>query len=344
MKVAVLGAGAIGAYVGAMLARGGTETALIARGAHGAAMADYGVRLLGDGAEVAVRMPVTDDPGQVGRVDVVFLGLKAHQYAAAGPLLDPLLGPETAVVAAQNGIPWWYFHGHGGPHDGRRIDSVDPGGAVSGVIPPERAIGCVVYASTEIVEPGVIRHIEDIRFPVGEPAGGTSDRCAAFSAAMRAGGLKAPVARDIRQQIWLKLMGNAVFNPLSVLTRATMGEICASGPARGAVLFAANAASLLESAGEALFDPAWWRARGALAAVSGGRGSAWFVGQGADHWVLRHYRRGGLPGQISMSHRNICLPRKPKGLNIPADRRAPRGRASKASPLAEEIVWLGHGR
>ncbi|MFN8131072.1 MAG: 2-dehydropantoate 2-reductase [Solirubrobacteraceae bacterium] len=234
MKVAVLGAGAIGAYVGAMLARGGTETALIARGAHGAAMADYGVRLLGDGAEVAVRMPVTDDPGQVGRVDVVFLGLKAHQYAAAEPLLDPLLGPETAVVAAQNGIPWWYFHGHGGPHDGRRIDSVDPGGAVSGVIPPERAIGCVVYASTEIVEPGVIRHIEDIRFPVGEPAGGTSDRCAAFSAAMRAGGLKAPVARDIRQQIWLKLMGNAVFNPLSVLTRATMGEICASGPARGA--------------------------------------------------------------------------------------------------------------
>ncbi len=234
MKVAVLGAGAIGAYVGAMLARGGTETALIARGAHGAAMADHGVRLLGDGADVTVRMPVTDDPAQVGRVDVVFLGLKAHQYAAAGPLLDPLLGATTAVVAAQNGIPWWYFHGHGGPHDGRRIESVDPGGAVSSVIPPDRAIGCVVYASTEIVEPGVIRHIEDIRFPIGEPAGGTSDRCAAFSAAMRAGGLKAPVARDIRQQIWLKLMGNAVFNPLSVLTRATMGEICASGPARGA--------------------------------------------------------------------------------------------------------------
>lgn len=234
MRVAVLGAGAIGAYVGAMLARGGTDTSLIARGDHGAAMADRGVRLLTGESELTVRLPVTDDPCDIGEVDVVFLGLKAHQYAAAGPLLEPLLGRDTAVVAAQNGIPWWYFHGHGGPHDGRRIESVDPGGAVSRVIAPERAIGCVVYASTELVAPGVVRHIEDVRFPVGEPSGGTSERCTAFSAAMRAGGLKAPVIRDIRQQIWLKVMGNAVFNPLSALTRATMGEICANPPARAA--------------------------------------------------------------------------------------------------------------
>lgn len=226
MRIAVLGAGAIGAYVGAHLARGGAETHLIARGANLEAMQRSGVRIAGGAEDVIVEIPATDDPREIGPVDFVFLGLKAHSYAGCGGLLEPLLGPDTAVVAAQNGIPWWYFHAHGGPYDGRRIESVDPGGAVSAVIAPERAIGCVVYASTELAEPGVVRHIEGNRFSIGEPDGSESDRCRAFGAAMDAGGLKAPIDRKLRDQIWLKLMGNAAFNPLSALTRSTMAEIC----------------------------------------------------------------------------------------------------------------------
>lgn len=154
MRVAVLGAGAIGAYVGAMLARSGVDVSLIARGAHCEAIRRNGLRVLGESEDFTVRPPVTDDPADIGEVDAVFLGLKAHQYAGAGSILEPLLGPATGVIAAQNGIPWWYFYRHGGPFDGRRIESVDPGGSVSEVIPPWRAIGCVVYASTELEAPG----------------------------------------------------------------------------------------------------------------------------------------------------------------------------------------------
>lgn len=232
MKVAVLGAGAIGAYVGAMLARGGTDVHLIARGAHLDAMRSHGVRVITDAEDFTVRAPATDDSHDVGEVDAVFLGLKAQQYAGAGSLLEPLLGPETGVVAAQNGVPWWYFHSHGGPLEGRRIESVDPDGAVSAAIPPRRAIGCVVFCSTELVAPGVVRHTEGIRFPLGEPDGTSTERCQAFSQAMRAGGLKAPVVSRIRDQMWLKLMGNVFFNPFSALTRATMAQICDHEPSR----------------------------------------------------------------------------------------------------------------
>jgi 2-dehydropantoate 2-reductase len=232
MRIAILGAGAIGAYVGAMLARGGADVWLIARGPHGETMRRDGVRVISDGDDFTVRPPVTDDPSEVGEVDAVFLGLKAQQYADAGPMLEPLLAPATTVVSAQNGIPWWYFYKHGGPFDGRRIESVDPGGAVSAAIPPWRAVGCVVYASTELDAPGVVRHIEGVRFPIGEPDGRPSERSAAFSQAMRAAGLKAPVLTRIREHIWLKLMGNAVFNPLSALAHATMAEISEFGPTR----------------------------------------------------------------------------------------------------------------
>jgi 2-dehydropantoate 2-reductase len=142
---------------------------------------------------------------------------------------------ETGVVAAQNGIPWWYFHGLEGPYEGRRIESVDPDGAVSKVIPPERAIGCVVYPGTELTRPGVIKHLEGTRFPVGEPDGTISERCTRFSEAMIAGGLKCPVEEDIRNEIWVKLMGNAVFNPLSVLTGATLAAMCRHRQTRGLV-------------------------------------------------------------------------------------------------------------
>jgi 2-dehydropantoate 2-reductase len=226
MRIAVVGAGAIGAYVGACLARGGTETHLVARGAHLAAMRTGGVRVVGPSDEFRVDVHATDDPGEIGAVDAVFLGLKAYSYAGAGELLAPLMGPETAVIAAQNGIPWWYFHGHGGPFDGRRLESVDPGGTVTAVIPTERAIGCVVYPATELAAPGVVRHIEGNRLSLGEPDRSDSERCRRVCEAMTAGGLKCRVSRDLRGEIWVKLLGNATFNPLSALTGATMAELC----------------------------------------------------------------------------------------------------------------------
>ena len=226
MKVAVLGAGAIGAFVGAALARGGAEVSLIARGAQLAALRANGVTVLSPRGDFREHLPATDDPAEIGPVDVVFLGLKAYSYASCGPLLAPLLHDRTAVVAGQNGVPWWYFHRHGGPYDGRRIEAVDPGGATSAAIPPERAIGCVVYCSTELEAPGVVRHGEGTRFSLGEPDRSRSQRCTAFSEAMIAGGLKAPVEPDLRDEIWIKLLGNAVFNPLSALTRATLAAMC----------------------------------------------------------------------------------------------------------------------
>jgi 2-dehydropantoate 2-reductase len=181
----------------------------------------------------ASRRPrVTDDPAEIGPVDVVFLGLKAYSYAASGALLSPLMHDSTAVVAAQNGIPWWYFHGVGGALADTRLETIDPAGAVSAVIPPERAVGCVVYCSTTIERPGVIRHEEGTRFSIGEPDGSLSPRCSRFSAAMVAGGLKCPIEADIRSDIWLKLMGNISFNPLSALTGATMVRIARHRQAR----------------------------------------------------------------------------------------------------------------
>jgi 2-dehydropantoate 2-reductase len=227
MKVAILGAGAIGAYVGACLVRGGADVHLIARGPHLVAMRERGVTVLSARGDFTVPVAATDQATEIGPVDYVFLGIKAYSYASAGPLLAPLLADHTAVIAAQNGIPWWYFHGHGGALDGRRIDAVDPDGAVSRTISAERAIGCVVYCSTTIEAPGVIRHEEGTRFSLGEPDRTVSERCLSFAEAMKAGGLKAPVEERLRDDIWVKLMGNAVFNPLSVLTRATMGDIYA---------------------------------------------------------------------------------------------------------------------
>ncbi|MFI9102382.1 2-dehydropantoate 2-reductase [Streptomyces fildesensis] len=226
MKVAVVGAGAIGAFVGASLHRAGAEVHLIARGPHLAAMRQDGVRVLSPRGDFTARPAATDDPASIGPVDYVFLGLKANSYADCGALVNPLLHDGTAVIAAQNGIPWWYFHRLPGAHTGQRIASVDPGGAVSAVLPPERAIGCVVYAATELEAPGVVRHLEGTRFSIGEPDMSVSRRCLDFSEAMRSGGLKCPVEPDLRNDIWIKLLGNISFNPISALSRATMAQIC----------------------------------------------------------------------------------------------------------------------
>ncbi|GAA3145626.1 2-dehydropantoate 2-reductase [Streptomyces rameus] len=195
-------------------------------------MRRHGVRVLSPRGDFTAHAHATDDPAEIGPVDHVFLGLKATAYAACGPLVAPLLHERTTVVAAQNGIPWWYFHRHGGPYDGRRLESVDPAGAVSAVLAPERAVGCVVYAATELEAPGVVRHVEGTRFSLGEPGRGVSARCLELSGAMRAGGLKCPVEPDLRNDIWLKLLGNISFNPISALARATMRQMCRHGGTR----------------------------------------------------------------------------------------------------------------
>jgi 2-dehydropantoate 2-reductase len=254
IRVAVLGAGAIGAYVGASLARGGTEVHLIARGANLEAMRSNGVRVMSPRGDFEAHPPATDDPSEVGPVDYVFLGLKANSYATAGPLLGPLLHEETAIVAGQNGIPWWYFHKLDGPYEGQRIEAVDPGGAVSEVMPPERAIGCVVYPGTELAEPGVVRHLEGTRFSIGEPDGTISERCQRFSEAMIAGRLKCPIEERLRDEIWVKLMGNVAFNPLSILTRATLASMCRHPATRS--LVAAMMAESLEIANALGAQPA----------------------------------------------------------------------------------------
>jgi 2-dehydropantoate 2-reductase len=221
VRFAVVGAGAIGAYVGAALSRGGADVVLIARGAHLEALRARGVRVLSPRGDFEAHPEATDDVAAAAEADVVFLGLKAYSL----PELAPRIAGAGAVVAAQNGIPWWYFQSEGGPLEGTILESVDPGGVVTRALAPERVVGCVVYCSSEIVEPGVIRHIEGTRFTLGEPDGSVSRRCEEISGAFRAGGLKAPVEPRLRDEIWLKLLGNATFNPVSALTRATLGEL-----------------------------------------------------------------------------------------------------------------------
>ncbi len=225
MRIAVLGAGAIGAYVGAALVRGGSDVVLIARGAHLEALQANGVQVLSARGDFHVHPDATDEIEAAADADVVFVGLKAYSLPEIAPRLAEALRPGAAVIWAQNGIPWWYFQSHGGPLDGAVLESVDPGGMIARSIEREHVIGCVVYCSTEIASPGVIRHVEGTRFAIGEPDGTLSDRCLAISEAFAAGGLKAPVEERLRDHIWLKLIGNTAFNPVTALTRATLGEL-----------------------------------------------------------------------------------------------------------------------
>lgn len=236
MRFAVLGAGAIGAHVGAALVRGGADVTLIGRGAHLTAMAERGVRVISPRGDFVARSRTTSDLAAVSGADVVFVALKAYSLPDIAPKLGELLGPRAAVVWAQNGIPWWYFQSLPGSAPGTGLESVDPGGVIARSIGPDHNVGCVVYCSTEIVEPGVIRHIEGTRFTLGEPDGSKSRRCQEISAAFAAGGLKAPVEARIRDQIWLKLVGNVAFNPVSALTRATLGELGTVRPMRELLL------------------------------------------------------------------------------------------------------------
>jgi 2-dehydropantoate 2-reductase len=225
MKFAIVGAGAIGAFVGAMLARAGEDVTLMARGAHLGAMQEHGVRVRGEIGDFQVNAKATDDPRTIGEVDVVILTLKTHSVPAMVASLRPMLGPNTSVVTAQNGFPWWYFYHQGGEWEGTHLESIDPGGVISEHIDPARVIGCVVYPSTEIVEPGVVRHMEGTRFAIGEPDGSKSERCRRLADSFIKAGLRCPIRTNIRHDIWVKLMGNVAYNPLSALTRATLIEI-----------------------------------------------------------------------------------------------------------------------
>ena len=225
MKIAIVGAGAIGAFLGAKLALAGEDVYLIARGPHLKAMQANGVRVRSPEGNFEAHPTATHDYESIGPVEYVFLTVKAHSLTAIAPSLAPLLGPDTAVVSAQNGIPWWYFMGQGGPFDGSSIESIDPGGVIAHAIDSSRVIGCVVYPSTVIVEPGVIEHIEGNRFSIGELDGTSSERCKRLAASLISAGLRAPIRGHIRHDMWIKLLGNVVFNPMSALTGATLVEM-----------------------------------------------------------------------------------------------------------------------
>lgn len=228
MKICIVGAGAIGGYLAALFAQAGNEVTVVARGSHLAAIRANGLRLvMADGSEcVARNIAATDCPGTAGKHDLVILGVKAHQVAPIAAEITQLLRDDSVLVPMQNGIPWWYFQRHGGEYEGCRVDTVDPDGAIAAAIDPQRIIGCVVYPAATLVAPGVIRHIEGNRFPVGELDGTETPRVIEVANAFIAAGLKSPVLTNIRAEIWLKLWGNLSFNPISALTHSTLVDLC----------------------------------------------------------------------------------------------------------------------
>jgi 2-dehydropantoate 2-reductase len=234
MKLCIFGAGAIGGLMAAKVAAAGAaEVTIIARGPHLAAMQANGLKLISEGAETIVRPRCVATAEEAGVQDAVIVTLKAHSLPSAAVQMQPLLGPETAIVSAVNGIPWWYFHKFGGAFDGRRVESVDPGGEVSRLLPPERAVGCIVYPAAEVSAPGVIEHGYGDRFTLGEPSGERTPRIEAISKVLMAGGFKAPIRPKIRDEIWVKLWGNLAFNPISALTWNTLDQITGDAGQRG---------------------------------------------------------------------------------------------------------------
>jgi 2-dehydropantoate 2-reductase len=234
MKIAIIGAGAIGGLVGARLALAGQQVTFIVRGANLEALRNNGITLIEhDGERKLTReVSATNDYAAAGPQDLVILAMKAHQLEAVAADLPRLLGPQTVIVTMQNGIPFWYFHKHGGVLEGTTVRSVDAQGSLAKLIPIERILGCVVYPASELVAPGVVQHIEGDRFPLGELDGSSSERVQRIAEVFNAAGFKAPVLDKIRSEIWLKLWGNLTFNPISALGHATLVDICQYPPSR----------------------------------------------------------------------------------------------------------------
>ncbi|NDK33500.1 2-dehydropantoate 2-reductase [Rhodovulum sulfidophilum] len=235
MKICVFGAGAIGGYMGAKLAQAGAEVSLVARGPHLAAMKARGLRLIEEesGTDETVPVRAAEDAAELGEQDYVIVTLKAHSVPPVVDKMQPLIGAGTTVVSGVNGVPWWYFHKIGGPLEGTRLATVDPGDAQWTGFGPDRVLGCVVYPAAEVIEPGVVRHIEGNRFSLGEPDGSRSERALRLSRALASAGLKAPVRPKLRDEIWVKLWGNLSFNPISALTHATLDVLCTDPGTRG---------------------------------------------------------------------------------------------------------------
>lgn len=225
MKFLIAGAGAIGAYIGACMARAGYDVTLFARGPHLRAMQEHGVQVKSAEGDFVARPRIAGSLEEIGPVDIVFLGVKAHGLTQLAPQLAPVLGPDTTVVSTQNGIPWWYFQGFGGEWDGLSLERVDPGGVISSAIEARRVLGSIVYFSTEIAAPGVVQHIAGNRISLGEPDGSRSERCRRIAEALVKSGLRCPITSRIRHEIWVKVLGNASFNPVSALTRATLAQM-----------------------------------------------------------------------------------------------------------------------
>jgi 2-dehydropantoate 2-reductase len=225
MKFCIYGAGAIGGYLAVELALSGQDVCVVARGAHLEAIQEHGLKLVIEGREKVARVAAAEDPRAFGVQDVVICALKAHQAYDSAPAFAPLLGPDTAVLTAMNGIPWWYFYRVGGRFEGHHLDSVDPGGRQWKAVQPQRAIGCVVEPACEVIAPGVVVHHDLKRFIIGEPDGSRSSRVLALSTALTEAGFDAPVRDNIRWNIWLKLWGNVCFSPISALTGATLDRL-----------------------------------------------------------------------------------------------------------------------
>ena len=225
MKFLIVGAGAIGAYIGARMARAGFDVALFARGPHLKAMQEHGVQVKSAEGDFQVQPRIVGSLEEAGPADVVFLGVKAHSLPQLVPQLHFVLGPDTIVVGTQNGIPWWYFQGFGGEWEGLHLERIDPGGVISAAIEAHRVVGSIVYFSTEIIAPGVIQHTDGNRISLGEPDGTRSDRCRRIAEALVASGLRCPITTHMRQEIWVKIMGNASLNPVSALTRSTLAQM-----------------------------------------------------------------------------------------------------------------------
>ncbi|HVP51617.1 MAG TPA: 2-dehydropantoate 2-reductase [Terriglobales bacterium] len=225
MKFLIAGAGAIGAYIGARMARAGIDVTLFARGPHLRAMQQHGVCVRSAEGDFEARPRIVGALADAGPADVVFLAVKAHSLPQLAPQLHSVLAPETTVVSTQNGVPWWFFQGFRGPAEDIRLERVDPGGVIAAAIEPRRVVGSIVYFSTEIIEPGVVLHTEGNRISLGEPDGTRSPRSRSIADALIASGLRCPVTTHIRNEIWVKILGNVAFNPISALTRATLVQM-----------------------------------------------------------------------------------------------------------------------
>lgn len=249
MRICVIGAGAIGGLVAVKLAQAGEDVSVVARGAHLKSIRSNGLTLREAGETIVARVEASDRIAALGQQDLIILGMKAHQVAAVVRDLRASMGPQTTVLTAQNGIPWWYFFKHGGPYEGTRLESVDPGGIIADNLPVDRVVASIVYPAAEIETPGVIKHIEGNRFSLAEIDGSKSERILQISEVFGRAGFKAPVVSDIRAELWTKLWGNSSFNPISALTHATLEDICRHPLTRA---LAADIMREVQAIGEAL--------------------------------------------------------------------------------------------